>query len=552
MSDPQNTFYVTTPIYYVNARPHIGHVYTTVVADVVARYHRLRGDDTFFLTGTDEHGKKVADAAEDNGVSPQEYTDEISAEFRGVFERYKLTYDDFIRTTELRHKERAAGYVKQLIDQGDVYLGEYEGWYDQGQEEYVTENNAREQEYKSAVSGKPLTRVKEKNYFFRLSKYQDALLSHIDANPSFIQPDARKNEVLSRIRGGLNDIAISRSTEPWGIPMPGDPEHSIYVWIDALFNYITATEANNRPELWPADLHLIGKEILWFHAVIWPAMLMALDKPLFGQLYAHSYWISDGKKMSKSLGNFVDLPELDRYVETFGLDALRWYFATQGPLGTTDSDFTESKFIEVYNNDLANTFGNSASRVANMIGKYFDGALPDPEETPNRQDAKSAKEGNDNQAGLSASNFMFAGGHPEFGSFEKLAEFEFNLANTMLNVLELGASARAALDLVSQVDAYIERTSPFKMAKDPEQLSGVGTILYNCAEALRIASVLLWPFIPDACEKFWSRIGCSHYAEALANNGRGDLEAWVQWGQLKPGTPIEKGDPLFPRYQVEK
>ncbi|MEL7087191.1 MAG: methionine--tRNA ligase, partial [Planctomycetota bacterium] len=375
-TDPQKTFYVTTPIYYVNARPHIGHVYTTVIADVMARYHRLRGDDTFFLTGTDEHGKKVADAAQENGVNPQEYTDQISAEFRGVFDRYRISHDDFIRTTESRHKERATRYIKQLIDQGDVYLGEYEGWYDQGQEEYVTENNAREQDYKSVISGKALTRVKEKNYFFRLSKYQDAILDHIESNPAFIQPNARRNEVLSRVRGGLNDIAISRSTEPWGIPMPGDPEHSIYVWIDALFNYLTATEANGRPELWPAQLHLIGKEILWFHAVIWPAMLMAIDKPLFGRLYAHSYWISDGKKMSKTLGNFVDLPELDRYVDKFGLDALRWYFATQGPLSTTDSDFTETKFIEVYNSDLANTFGNSVSRVSNMIGKYFDGILP--------------------------------------------------------------------------------------------------------------------------------------------------------------------------------
>lgn len=519
MTKPANKpFYVTTPIYYVNARPHIGHVYTTMVADAIARFHRLRGDETFFLTGTDEHGKKVGDAAKANGVTPQAYTDEISGEFRAVFDRYQQTYNDFIRTTQPRHKQRASAYIKQLIDQGDVFLGEYEGWYDEGQEEYVTENNAREQDYKSAVSGRPLTRVTEKNYFFRLSKYQDQLLEYIESNPTFIQPDARRNEVLSRVRGGLSDIAVSRSTEPWGIPMPGDSEHSVYVWIDALFNYLTAVEANDRPELWPAQLHLIGKEILWFHAVIWPAMLLALDKPLFGQLYAHSYWISEGKKMSKTLGNFVDLTELDRYVEIFGLDALRWYLLTQGPMGTADSDFAEAKFIEIYNNDLANTFGNSCARVAKMIGKYFEGKAP-----------------------------AVANDEAVFGAGRWCETF-----SDAFDTLDLHAAADIGLDVVREVDSYIEKTAPFKLAKDPDKLPEVGTILYNCAEALRIASMLLWPFIPDKCEQFWSRIGFGHYAERLKDRGTGDLAEWVQWGQLKPGTPIEKGDALFPRYQVEK
>ncbi|MEM6749501.1 MAG: class I tRNA ligase family protein, partial [Planctomycetota bacterium] len=259
-------FYITTPIYYVNARPHIGHVYTTTIADVVARYRRLSGEAVFFLTGTDEHGKKVADAARDRGVSPQEYVDQIAGEFQAAFAEMGLTNDDFIRTTQPRHQQRAAAAIQQLVDQGDVYLGEYEGWYDQGQEEYVTETNARDADYKSVISGKPLVKVKEASYFFKLSRFQDELLAHIDANPGFIQPEARRNEVVSRVKAGLNDIAISRSTEPWGIPMPGDPSHSVYVWIDALLNYATAPEANERPQLWPADVHLVGKEILWFHA----------------------------------------------------------------------------------------------------------------------------------------------------------------------------------------------------------------------------------------------------------------------------------------------
>ena len=366
-------FYITTPIYYVNARPHIGHVYTTTLADIIARYHRLKGDDVFFLTGTDEHGKKVADSAKEQGVSPQAFVDEIAGEFKQTFERMGFTHNDFIRTTEPRHEKLVQAYVQQLIDSGDVYLGEYEGWYDEGQEEYVTETNAKASDYKSPVSGRPLVRVKEKNYFFRLSKYEDAVRQHIEEHPEFIQPDARRNEVLGRIRDGLNDVAISRSTEPWGVPMPGDPDHSIYVWIDALFNYVTAINDDDRRHYWPCDVHLIGKEILWFHAVIWPAMLIALGRPLYHRLYAHSFWISEGQKMSKTLGNFIDLEKLDQYIDEFGLDALRYYLATQGPMGASDADFAHAKFVEVYNADLANTFGNSCSRVANMIGKYFSG-----------------------------------------------------------------------------------------------------------------------------------------------------------------------------------
>ncbi len=533
-----DTFYVTTPIYYVNDKPHLGHVYTTMVADVVARYHRLRGDDTFFLTGVDEHAAKVSEKAAAMGLTPQQWADQNAAAFKDVFARLEMTNDDFVRTSEERHKAKVREYVAALLKSGDVYPGEYEGWYDAGQEEYVPENKAKEYGYKSPVNGKPLIRKKEKNYFFKLSAYRQQVLDHIAANPTFVQPDARRNEIVNRIREA-EDVPISRTgSGGWGIPVPGDEEQTIYVWIDALFNYLSYIDTPERRKYWRAGpssapesncgaVHFIAKDILWFHASVWPGMLLALKKcpgydwvNLPRQIYSHSYWVSEsGEKMSKSLGNFLDPAAIDNYVREFGLDALRYFLATRGPLGTTDSTFSAELFAEVYNSDLANTFGNSCSRVTQMIGKYFEAKVP----SANSQWSKAE------------SVELFADGVVE----------EFH--STALN----GASDQA-LAVVRLVDSYIEETSPFKLAKDPAKLlpgAEVGTILYNCAEALRIASVLLWPFIPDACEAFWGRIGCGEYAKALANNGRGDLAKWVTWGQLQPGTPIEKGDPLFPRYQ---
>ncbi len=516
-------FYVTTPIYYVNDRPHIGHVYTTTVADVVARYHRLRGDDVFFLTGVDEHAAKVADAAAERGLSPQQWADQNAAVFEQTFARLQISNDDFIRTSQDRHKQRVTRYLKQLLDSGDVYTGDYEGWYDAGQEEYVPENKAKEYDYKSPISGNPLVRKKEQNYFFRLSKYEQAVRDHIEKNPGFVQPEARRNEVLGRIREGLNDVAISRTgTGGWGIAMPNDAAQTIYVWIDALFNYLTTIDTDDRTGYWPADVHLIGKEILWFHAVIWPAMLMSMGKPLYHKLYAHSFWISEGQKMSKSLGNFIDLEKIDSYVSEFGLDALRYYLATQGPLGATDSNFAHAKFIDVYNSDLANTVGNCLNRICNMTNRYFDGKLP--EHGPHVQ----------------VSDEYLDTAQKCVASFTK-----------SMQDLQLADAAAAALDLVCAIDAYIEQTQPFKLAKDDSKRGEVGTILYNCAEAMRIASLALWPIIPGKVEELWRRIGCSHYAEALANNGTGKLDEWCRWGQLQPGTPILQGEPLFPRYEVK-
>jgi len=516
MAQPPTQFYVTTPIYYVNDRPHIGHVYTTTLADVLARYHRLCGRDVFFLTGTDEHAAKVVDAAAERGLTALEWADRNAAAFEDTFVRLGMSHDDFIRTSQPRHTERVAAYVQRLVDSGDVYAGEYEGWYDAGQEEYIPENKAKELEYRSPFNGKPLVRKAETNYFFRLSAYADRLREHVEANPRFVQPEARRNEVLARIREGLNDVPVSRSgAGGWGIAMPGDQTQTIYVWIDALFNYLTAVDTDARRRYWPADHHLIAKDILWFHAVIWPAVLMALGRPLPRQVYAHSFWIAEGQKMSKSLGNFIDVEMIDRYVDTFGLDALRYYLVTQGPLGATDADFAHDKFVDVYNGDLANTLGNCASRVTNMINRYFDGAAPTP-------------------------------GHPDKDAMHLRHQIDgfVDRVDQAMNGVALAHAVEAAMELVRAVDGYIELTAPFKLAKDETQRDKLGTILYTCAEALRIASLPLWPVMPTRIAQLWQMLGQDYDPDA------GDLARWAKWGGLKPGAAIAKGA-LFPRHQRE-
>ncbi|MEM1097839.1 MAG: methionine--tRNA ligase [Planctomycetota bacterium] len=541
------TRYVTTPIYYVNDKPHLGHVYTTTVADVVARYHRLKGDDTFFLTGVDEHAAKVSDKAAEHGLTPQQWADQNAAAFRETFDKLDLQYDDFVRTSSDHHKAKVTEYVAALLKSGDVYPGEYSGWYDAGQEEYVPETKAAAQDFKSDVNGKPLVKKTEKNYFFKLSAYRDQLLEHFEKQPDFVQPDARRNEIVNRIKEA-QDVPISRTgSGGWGIPVPGDEEQTIYVWIDALFNYLTYVDTADRRHYWQAGAtHFIAKDILWFHAAIWPALLLALNKcdgydwvNLPKQVYAHSYWVSEsGEKMSKSLGNFLDPQAIDNYVEEFGLDALRYFLATRGPLGTTDSAFSPDLFIEVYNSDLANTFGNSASRVSNMIKKYFDGKVSVnhgleslPEKLP------SAASPGHSIVPVTYKDFVI--GRQE-------------MSRILWSRGDIDGACECVRDIIRQVDYFIEHTAPYQLAKSVERISDLETILYSCIEALRIASVLLWPFIPHRVEEFWKRIGCGAYAEALADKGRGDLDAWVQWGQLQPGTPIEKGEPLFPRYQVPK
>lgn len=512
--------YVTTPIYYVNDKPHIGHAYTTTVCDVYARFMRSSGRDVFFLTGTDEHGIKVEKSAAERGTTPQQLADANSAEFRSVLATFGLTNDDFIRTTEPRHVKQVTALVRRLLDSGDVYLGEYEGWYDEGQEEFIPQARAQDQEFKSAVSGRPLVRMKESNYFFKLSAYQEKLEAFYREHPDFVRPEARRNEMLARLRDGLADIPVSRTSFSWGIPVPGDENHVLWVWLDALTNYISAigllepdskTYAE-RGHYWPATYHVIGKEILFFHALFWPAVLMALNLPLPKCVYAHSFWISEGKKMSKTLGNFIDLPTIQKYLNTYSLDAWRYYMITQGPLGSQDADFAASHFHDVYTNDLVNTVGNCASRVTAMIEKYFDGKVP-------------------------ATTGATIADH----DWPALTKAAVEKSTNAMERFELEKATSAALQLIRTIDAFINMTEPFKLAKDPAKRDELGTILYQCAESVRIASLMLAAVMPIAMETLWEALAL----EARPGNGN-DLASLARWGGLKPGSAIRKVA-LFPR-----
>jgi methionyl-tRNA synthetase len=506
-----NRRYITTPIYYVNDRPHIGHVYTTTVCDVWARFERLLGGDVFFLTGTDEHGQKVEQSAQERGLSPKVFADEISAEFRNTMDLFNLTNDEFIRTTDPQHEQQVQAFVKRLMESGDVYLGTFEGWYDAGQEEYWTDTKAKEVDYTSPISGKPFERATQDNYYFKLSAFQERIEALFAAHPTFVQPEARRNEILGRLREGLLDVPISRTNFTWGIPVPGDEDHVIYVWIDALFNYITALglgdpdgeRAEARRDYWPATYQVIGKEILWFHAVIWPALLMALDLPLPHCIYAHSFWISEGKKMSKSLGNFIDLEQLQHYIDTYGLDALRYFLAVQGPLGATDSDFLRTQFHETYTTDLVNTLGNCASRTSAMVGKYCDSLMPE-----------------NSDAVIDSLDW------------QSFCDEQVKTSITAMEHFDLAGAIGAAMAIVRRVDAFINDTAPFKLAKDDSNDSLVAAILHRCVEAVRIAACLLEAVLPE-------KIAELRLAWTLGDPS-GNLASECRWGRLEPGTPIAK------------
>lgn len=517
-------FYISTPIYYVNDRPHIGHVYTTLIADVVARYHRLKGDDTFFLTGTDEHSAKVTEAARRNGMSVEDWARQNADAFKACFQGLGLGFDDFIRTSEQRHKDEVRLRVAQLLESGDVYLGEYEGWYDEGQEEYVTETAAEESNFLSPINKRPLVRRREQNYFFKLSAYADELERLIESDRIRVQPAGRKQEMLARIRDGLNDVPVSRiSDERWGIQVPGQDAHVIYVWIDALLNYLSAVDTDGRRHYWPADVHLVGKDILWFHAVIWPALLLALRKRPGNEwiapptrVHAHGFWIREGEKMSKSMGNFVDLEEIDGYVAKYGLDAMRFFLVVAGPLGASDADFARERIHEAYGTHLVNTVGNSVSRTTRMIEKNFDGIVPAPLE------------------------------HADSPKAAVLALVED--ARAAAETLAVDKMAAAAVAIVREVDLFIQKTQPFKLVKDPEQRDAAGGVLYTCLESLRLASLFLWPVMPEKMAEVWKRIGCAHY---LAPSAERNLDHWCAWGGIAAGTAIEKGEGLFPRLAAD-
>lgn len=559
----QKPYYVTTPIYYVNDRPHIGHCYTTLIADVAARAQRLVGRDTFFLTGTDEHAEKVSKKAAENGKTPYEWATINAERFKDAFAFMNFSNDDFVRTTEDRHITRASAYIQKLMDQGDIELGDYEGWYDPSQEEYLTETVAKEHDYKSPVTGRELEKRVEQNYFFRLDKYEDWLREQIESGAIRVLPEARKNEVLGRLKTGLNKVPVSRKIKDgdpdWGIRMPGDDSHRIYVWIEALCNYLSTVDTDERRKYWDGEVvHLMAKDILWFHAVVWPAMLHALGEKIPDTVYAHAYWISEGAKMSKSLGNFIEIDQLRAYADRYSLDAVRWFLTTQGPLGANDADFAHARFIEVYNADLANSIGNSMSRVGNMVNKYFDGEI-----TRTCNGEFGFEGGKALQLAIKALDD--AGKSPDDPSrtfnFEQVTTKAVNDALDALAQLDLEGMLTAGKSIVRYVDDFISYSAPFTLAKRVGELEhaekALATILYSCAEALRIASLLLAPAMPEKMAQLWRDWNCNHLQDPNDHASAfvaplSELARWTGQHALRVGQTISKGEVMFMRADAKE
>ncbi len=513
-------FYITTPIYYPNAEPHLGHVYTTICADVVARYHRLSGEETFFLTGTDEHGVKMVKTAGEQGLEPGQLADRVVAVFENLWEELKITNDDFIRTTSDRHKKAVQKIVQKLVDKGDIYLGSYEGWYDEGQEEFVTETEAKARNY-LAFNRKPLVRFSEQSYYFRLSKYASRVLEHIEGNPQFIRPESRRNEVISKLKAGVEDLSISRATLKWGIPLPHDPGHVVYVWIDALSNYITALGYTSDDEtrfkqFWPADVHLIGKEIMWFHTVYWPAVLMGLGLELPRQVFAHGWWTSEGRKMSKTEGNFIGLDRLRGVIAQHSLDALRFYLLRAAPFGS-DLDWSDADFATSYN-ELANVVGNCLNRVLNMANKYLGGVVP--------ADPGSA-----------------AGEDATFAAF--IARYETFAADlaARYGLLALQDCVLLPVELARLTNGYIDARAPFKLAKDPAKAEELKAVMWRSIQAIYRVLVGLLPVLPEKAAAGLAQLGVDVAGKSLEQ---------LLAQPLPAGHKLGAGTPLFPRVETEK
>lgn len=515
MTTKSKTFYITTPIYYPSDKLHIGHAYSTVAGDAMARYKRLRGFDVRYLTGTDEHGQKIERKAQEKGTTPQEFVDGIVAGIKDLWSKLDISYDDFIRTTETRHKDAVGKIFQRLLDQGDIYLGEYEGWYCIPDESFFPESKLVDG--KCPDCGRPVEKMKEQTYFFRMSKYADRLVQYYEENPDFIQPESRKNEMLNNfIKPGLEDLAVSRTTFDWGIKVPGDPKHVIYVWIDALSNYITALgygsdDASNFEKYWPADVHLMSKEIVRFHTIYWPIMLMALDLPLPKKVFAHGWLLMKDGKMSKSKGNVVDPVTL---IDRYGLDALRYYLMREVPFGA-DGTFTPESFVERVNHDLANDLGNLLNRTIVMIDKYFSGTIP-----------------------------AYVVGATEFDdSLLETVQTTVAKYEDAMEKMEFSIALSAVWQLISRTNKYIDETQPWSMVKDEANRETLGSVMYVLAESQRISSVLLRPFMTKTPQLIWQQLGLA--AEDLPR-----LTAWesVQsFGHLPAGTTVQKGDPMFPR-----
>lgn len=503
------TFYITTPIYYVNDVPHIGHVYTTVAADILARYKRLTGYEVFFLTGTDEHGRKVEKSAEQCGEAPIALADRVVRRFQELWTRFNISNDDFIRTTEERHIRVVQDLFKKAKERGDIYLGTYEDWYCTPCETFWTQNQLHEG--RCPDCGREVDKLQEASYFFRMSKYQAALLEHIEQNPDFIQPESRRNEILSFIREGLRDLSISRTSFRWGVPVPDNPDHVIYVWIDALVNYLSGAGYLEQPEkfsrFWPADVHLIGKDIVRHHTIYWPTFLMALGLPIFKKAFAHGWWTNEGKKMSKSLGNFIDPVQL---ADLYGVDQVRYFLMREVPFGL-DADFSSHAMVHRINSDLANDLGNLVSRSLAMASKYFDGRVP-PRGT-----------GDERLRGVLDRVFPQVDGH--------------------MNALAFQKALLAIWEIVAALNKYIDETAPFALAKDETKRGQLSEVMYNILDALRALALYVFPFMPGTGEKMWEALG---YEETIA---RQNLSQRFGWGWLPPGAQLRKIPPLFPRLQ---
>jgi methionyl-tRNA synthetase len=512
----RDVFYITSPIYYANDVPHIGHAYNAVGTDFIARYHRLRGEEVFHLTGTDEHGLKVQRAAEASGVTAKAWVDGMEPRWREVWERLDIAYDDYIRTTEPRHYEAVAKILQAVRGNGrdDIYLGHYEGLYCVACEAYYLESDLLEGNL-CPIHERPVEMMREDNYFFRLSAYADRLLEHYEAHPEAVEPESRRNEVLSLIRGGLQDFSISRTTFDWGVPLPWDETHVTYVWFDALTNYITAAGYADDPErfarMWPANIHSIGKDILRFHAVYWPAMLMAagIEPPI--QVWAHGFLTVGGKKMSKT--NLTGIHPF-QLTDHFGVDSYRYYWLRQIAWGA-DGDFSWESMIERHNADLANGLGNLTSRVLSMLGANYDGVVPEPGDAGAEDDLPR----------------VIADAAARYDAHVLAAELSQGVADVW--------------HIVDAANKYLVEREPWKVAKDPSRAAELASILYASAETLRVLAVLIQPIMPAAAQRLWDQLGIG----GLVAGQR--VPAATVWGQLAPGTVTNKGEALFPRLDTD-
>jgi len=493
-------FYITTPIYYVNDKPHIGHAYTTILADVISRHFQDMGRDVFFLTGLDEHGQKVQQAAENKGVSPIEHCNEMAPRFMSLWSKLHIQYTDFIRTTEKRHSTIVQSILQKVYDKGDIYEDSYEGLYSVSEERFITQKEADSGDFRD------VRELKEKNYFFKMSNYQEKLVEHIHENPSFIQPEHRKNEVLGFLRSPLEDLCISRpkSRLSWGIEIPFDKDYVTYVWFDALINYISAIGYESNQDkyktYWPVDFHLIGKDILTTHSVYWPTMLMSAELPLPKAIFAHGWWLSDQTKMSKSLGNVVDPLDL---IDTYGVDPIRFYLMKEMVLGQ-DANFSMDSFIKCYNSDLANDLGNLLSRVTNLIFKFYDGALePDLDDSSDGDEVKKA------------------------------ALVSINTSKELMNDLKINDAINSVFIFIRRVNKYLEITAPWKLVKTDKK--SAGKVLFTAAESLRIIALLLNPVMPNRTEAVLSALGAKNRE--------------LEWGKLVFEKKVLQQKPLFPRIE---